>query len=60
MERDRPQHERSAVCVIAQQYSPATFVALRFYTPKDKPYALAKMLFQFFLTSIRLREPEIT
>jgi hypothetical protein len=42
------QYDHAASCVIAQQYSPATFVALRFYTPKDTSYALVKMLFQNF------------
>jgi hypothetical protein len=36
MEPDRPQHDRPAACVIAQQYSSATFVTLRFSSPQRK------------------------
>jgi hypothetical protein len=35
-EPDRPQHDRPATCVIAQQYSSTTFVSLRFYSRKKK------------------------
>jgi hypothetical protein len=35
-EADRPQHDRPAACVIAQQYSSATFVSLRFISRKEK------------------------
>jgi hypothetical protein len=31
LEPDRPQHDRLAACVIAQQYYSATFLLLRFY-----------------------------
>jgi hypothetical protein len=31
METDRPQHDRPTACVFAQQYSPITFVSLRFH-----------------------------
>jgi hypothetical protein len=30
LERNRPQHDHPAACVIAQQYSSATFFSLRF------------------------------
>ena len=36
MNPDRPQHDRPAACVIAQQYSPATLVSLRFYFHKEE------------------------
>jgi hypothetical protein len=36
LEPDRPQLDRPAACVIAQQYSFATFVSLRFYSVKEK------------------------
>jgi hypothetical protein len=32
----QPQHDRPAACVIAQQYSSATFVSLRFHSGKKK------------------------
>jgi hypothetical protein len=34
--RDRPQHDYPAACVIAQQYSPATFLSLRFHFRNKK------------------------
>ena len=36
MEPDRPQRDHLAACVIAQQYSPATFVSLCFHFRKGK------------------------
>jgi hypothetical protein len=36
MERDRPQYDRTAAYVIAQQYSSAIFVSLRFHSRKRK------------------------
>jgi hypothetical protein len=39
MELDRLQHDRFAACVIAQQYSSATFVSLPFYSHKEKGLA---------------------
>jgi hypothetical protein len=36
VEPDRPQHGWSAAIVIAQQYSFATFVSLRFHSGKKK------------------------
>ena len=35
MEPDRPQHDRPAACVIAQQYSSSTFVSFRFHFRKE-------------------------
>ena len=35
LENDRPQHDRTAACVIAQQYSSVT-VSLRFHSRKEK------------------------
>ena len=35
-ESDRPQHGYPATCVIAQQYSPITFVQWRFHSCKEK------------------------
>jgi hypothetical protein len=32
---DLPQHDRTAICVIAQQYSSATFIPLRFHFHKE-------------------------
>ena len=36
VETDRPQHDRSAVSVIAQQYSSATFVSWHLHYSKEK------------------------
>jgi hypothetical protein len=36
VEPDLTQHDRPAVCVIAQQYSYATLVSLRFHPRKEK------------------------
>jgi hypothetical protein len=36
LENDRPQHDCTAACVIAQQYSSVTFVSMRFNTLKEK------------------------
>jgi len=36
LEPERPQHDRPAACAIAQQYSSATFVFLRFHTRKEE------------------------
>ena len=35
LDRDRPQHDRPAAFVIAQQYSSSTFVSLRFCVLKE-------------------------
>jgi hypothetical protein len=46
---DRPQHDRTAVRVIAQQYSSATFVPLRFHSRKESFGApLENVSFPFF------------
>ena len=48
MERDRTQHYPTAVCVIVQQYSPATFMLLQFYFRKENAERFSQMLlFQF-------------
>jgi len=49
---DRPQYDRPAACVIAQQYSSATFVSLRFHYRKKKFVRFSKILFQCF-TSLK-------
>jgi hypothetical protein len=36
LEFDQPQHDRPAICVVAQQYSSVTFVSLRFQLPHGK------------------------
>jgi len=36
LQRDRPQHDRPAACVIAQQYSSATIIVLRVHSSKKK------------------------
>jgi hypothetical protein len=33
---DRLQHDRPVACVIAQKYSSATFLSLRFHSGKEK------------------------
>jgi hypothetical protein len=50
-ESDRPQHERPAAYVIAHQYSSASSVSLRFYSPMGKKTrrALKKCHFKFSL-----------
>jgi hypothetical protein len=45
MEPDRPQHDRSAACVIAQQYSSSTFVSLCFHSRKEKQGARFRKFF---------------
>ena len=49
MEPDRPQRDHLAACVIAQQYSPATFVSLRFHFRKEKYGARFKCVTMSFL-----------
>jgi hypothetical protein len=41
LEPDRPQHYRPTACVIAQQYSSATFVSFSFYFGKEKPQSVS-------------------
>jgi hypothetical protein len=45
---DRPQHDRSAACVIAQQYSTVTFASLHFHSHKEKFDARLKNVALFF------------
>jgi hypothetical protein len=40
LEPDRPQYDRTAACVIAQQYSSVTSLSLRFHHRKEKFGAL--------------------
>jgi len=42
METDRPQHDVPVACVIAQQYSSATFVSLRLEPHQKRNAALFK------------------
>jgi hypothetical protein len=44
-EPDRLQHDRPAACVIAQQYSSANSVSLRFHYPKEY---FKQCVFNFF------------
>jgi hypothetical protein len=51
-----PQHDRPVACVIAQQYSPATFISKGFHFRKKKFGALLKnsvfsIFFYFFKIS---------
>jgi hypothetical protein len=48
VEPDRPQHDRLAACVIAQQYSSAIFVLQRFYSRKKKFGVRFKDVISFF------------
>jgi hypothetical protein len=47
LEPDRPQHGRPAACVIAQQYSSATSISLRFHFGKEKLEAPSKIFYSF-------------
>jgi hypothetical protein len=49
---DRAQHDRPAVYVIAQQYSSATFVSLRFHSRLQKFGALLIKALVFILYSV--------
>jgi hypothetical protein len=44
MKFDRPQHDRHAACVIAQQYSSATFISMLFHSGKEKFDVLFKYI----------------
>ena len=46
---DRPEHDRPAACVIAQQYSSAIFASLRFNSRKENLGALVQILHYFYL-----------
>ena len=50
IESDRP-----AACVIAQQYSSATFVPLLFHSTKENPGALKNIITSIFLTFCKFR-----
>jgi len=47
LETDWPQHDRSAVCIIAQQYSSNTLVSWRSHSPKEKLGPFFKKCFYF-------------
>jgi hypothetical protein len=59
MECDRRQYDRTAACVIAQQYFSATFVSLRFHSRKEKFTANLKnvvlLVFPLFQNCIPIR-----
>jgi hypothetical protein len=48
LEYDRPQHDSPAVCVIAQQYSSATFALLSIRERKSSAWFSKMLLFQLF------------
>jgi hypothetical protein len=52
LEPDRWHHGRLVACVIAQQYSPPTFVSLRFHFRQEKFGAHLKNVISFFLLKI--------
>jgi len=49
METDRPLHDRPIACVIAQEYSSAIFVSLRFNSRKEKSGDLKKIFLYLVL-----------
>jgi hypothetical protein len=49
MEPDRQQHDCPAICVIAHQYSSATFLSLRFHSRKENVGMLLNKLIISFL-----------
>ena len=49
LEPDRPHYDRSAACVIAQQYFPATVCSLRFHSRRDKFGARFKVFYFIFI-----------
>ena len=51
LEPDRPQPDRPAACVIAQQYSYASLVSLRFHAGKEK-FSAFKFFFIFCVLKI--------
>jgi hypothetical protein len=64
LEHDRQQRYRSAVCLIAHQYSYATFVWLRFHFLQEKFGALCKGVRSYLRTplscvSMKLRNLEL-
>jgi len=53
LERDRPQHDRSVACVIAEKYSSATLVSLCFHSRNEKDDMFQKFCrFRFFCYKI--------
>jgi hypothetical protein len=52
LEPDRQQHGRPTACVVAPQYSSATFISLHFHYRKENLERLSKILLflLFFLT----------
>jgi hypothetical protein len=60
LEPDRPHYGRLAACIVAQQYSSATFVSLRFCHRKEEFDSHMKIFFLncFFLFK-KLLKPEI-
>jgi len=57
LESDRPQHDRPAACSLAQKYSSATFVSMRFLSRKEKSCTWYKIrdYFHFFRLQIYVR-----
>jgi hypothetical protein len=59
LQRDRPQHDRPAACVIAQQYSSATIIVLRIHSRKKKVRrAFQSSCYFALLTMLNLLAPE--
>ena len=55
LEPNRPRHDRTAACVIAQQYSSATSVSLRFHYRKkkyDTRWKIRSFRFYFFFNCV--------
>jgi hypothetical protein len=52
---DYPQHDHTAVHVIAQQYSSAYFISSRFYSRKTKFYSRFKNVNFFFKNALSLK-----
>jgi hypothetical protein len=60
LELDRPQNDRPAACVIAQQYSSAMFFSLRFRSRREKfDVRIKKVIFSNLLPSFKLYSYEI-
>jgi len=49
LEPHRPQYNRPVACVIAQQYSSATFISVRFHYRKEKFVTRFKKDYDFIL-----------
>jgi hypothetical protein len=55
MEPDRPQHDRPAASVVAQQYSSFSFISLRFHCCKQKFGTIKKLLlYQLFFKFLKI------